>query len=201
LQRIIKNHRYTPERATLALVIPTLLLACKTPDADPVAVAPVAAVAATCGNHGFLRTTLVGGIDARIDWSAEELICESMLRPQDEGARLRFTGEIDGRKLAVIVALPDLQRGQSGKELPSNVTITVEGSGRFFSTPNLASCWTDIDEQPILHGNPGRYAITGALFCIAPLGELNGDATISITEFSFRSFVQWPHDTPSTSEY
>ncbi len=121
------------------------------------------------------------------------------MRPQGKGARLRFTGPVENEQLAIIVALPDLLIVETAKELPSNVTITVEGSGRFFSTPGLASCWTDIEEQQRRSDDPGRYTIAGNLYCIAPLGELNGDAAVSIAELSFRSIIEWSTAAPSTS--
>ena len=62
--------------------------------------------------------------------------CESMRRPDDRGVRLRFTGEVAGERLAVIIAMPELEPGVTGPEFDSIVTVTVEGSGRFFSTPN-----------------------------------------------------------------
>jgi hypothetical protein len=34
-------------------------------------------------------------------------------------------------------------------------------------------------------------SIDGTLFCVAPLGEINGDAAISIPEFSFSAIVNW----------
>jgi len=187
--------------ALLAVLIPTVLLACKEPATEATATAePVAAIseeAPTCGKSGFFRATLVGGITTVVNWSAEEVRCENMLRPQGKGARLRFTGEVDSEQLAFIVALPALRSGEVGKELPSNVTITVEGSGRFFSTPGLDSCWTDIAAQQPLASDPERFAVAGVLFCIAPLVELNGEAAVTIADLSFRSIVEWSSGAPS----
>ncbi len=119
------------------------------------------------------------------------MICESMQRPNGAGIRLRFAGDIAGERLAFIIAIPELQRGEAAAELPSNVTATVEGSGRFFSTPNLDSCWTDVDSQTPLPGDNDSFAISGTLYCVAPLGELNGDAAVSIPELSFATVVGW----------
>ena len=111
--------------------------------------------------------------------------------PNSAGIRLRFTGAVGDEQLAFIIALPDLKPGQSGKEFASNVTLTVEGSGRFFSNPNMDSCWTDVTsvEQPAADG--GLHTLTGTLYCVTPLGELNGDSSVSVTELSFASIVDW----------
>jgi len=114
-----------------------------------------------------------------------------MQRPDGAGIRLRFAGDIAGERLAFIIAIPDMQRGEPAAELPSNVTATVEGSGRFFSTPNLDSCWTDVYSQTALSGDNDSFAISGTLYCVAPLGEVNGDAAVSIQELSFTTVVKW----------
>ena len=126
-----------------------------------------------------------------MNWSRTDMECESMLRPNDNGIRLRFSGDVAGERLAIIIAMPDLAPGKAASETPSNVTATVEGSGRFFSTPGLDSCWTDIDAQIPFPEDPDRYVISGTLYCVSPLGELNGNAAVSIPELWFSSVVDW----------
>jgi len=87
--------------------------------------------------------------------------------------------------------MPGLSPGDADVEIPSDVTATVEGSGRFFSTPGLDSCWTEVMSQTKLADEDNAYAIEGTLFCVAPLGEINGGTAISIPEFSFSSIVNW----------
>ena len=114
-----------------------------------------------------------------------------MLRPNGNGIRFRFAGDAVGERLAIIIAVPGLKPDEADVELPTKVTVTVEGSGRFFTTPNLESCWTEIQSQTISPEQPGVSAINGVLYCIAPLGEVNGDAAVSIPELSFSALVQW----------
>lgn len=146
---------------------------------------------ASCGSDAYLSTQLYGAIARQISWSSAELGCESMLRPDAKGVRLRFTGQAADSRIAIILALPELQRGSTGSELPTVVTLTVEGSGRFFSTPSLGSCWSDIVTQDPFEDSVDRYDIDGTLYCVAPLGEINGDAAISIPELEFRGIVDW----------
>ena len=124
-------------------------------------------VAATpgCGPDGRLTTELYGSIATKIRWSAERLQCESMLRPEGKGVRLRFTGTSDDRRLAIILALPELTRGEVAPESPTVVTLTVEGSGRFFSTPTSRSCWSEIVTQDLIGAGGDRYDVSGT-----PLG-------------------------------
>lgn len=144
-----------------------------------------------CGNAAYLSTVLYGSIERTIRWAAGELHCESMLRPNGQGVRLRFTGEAAGSQLAIILAMPELKRGATGTESPTVVTLTVEGSGRFFSTATPEFCWSDIAAQEPIGDSAALYDISGTLYCISPLGEINGEAAISIPEMEFRGIVDW----------
>ena len=157
---------------------------------EPVLPAPEPVVS-NCGDEGFLQARLSGAIDTEIDWPAGSLQCESMLRPDDRGMRLRFSGNVEGGRLAIIIAMPELEAGATGVEYDSVVTITVEGSGRFFSTPNLGSCWTDVQGNTAQADKDGRYVVTGNLSCVAPLGEFNGGAFIDISELRFSGVADW----------
>ena len=117
--------------------------------------------------------------------------CESMRRPDGEGIRLRFTGDVGGQRIAIILALPKLERGQAGGEYPTVVTFMVEGSGRFFSTPHLDNCWSDIARQDPVTDSTDRYHLAGKLYCVAQQGEINGDAAVSIPELEFLGIVDW----------
>ena len=153
--------------------------------------APTTVAAPTCDVDGRLTTTLFGALQADIDWQRDDLICESMRRPDSSGVRLRFSGEVANEQLAIIIALPDLVAGQTASNLPSNLTLTVAGSGRFFSTPDLSACFTDVESQRPLEDGAQRFAIDGLVSCTAPLGELNGDGAVTLTELSFSGVADW----------
>ena len=139
----------------------------------------------------MLEGDLFGSLETSVSWTGSDLLCENMLRPDNEGVRLRFAGGVGGERLAFIVSLPGLRRGGSDKELPTNVTLTIEGSGRFFSTPNFDTCWTDVKSHVPLDGESGSYRLDGTLYCVAALGEINGDAAVSIPELTFSTIVVW----------
>lgn len=187
-----KNTLRPGRAAVVGLASLGLLGACQEAN-DPVdaPAEPEAAAESPCSTDAYLTADLYGSIEREIRWAAEDMQCESMLRPDDRGARLRFTGALAGSKLAIILALPDLQPGLIEAESPTVVTMTVEGSGRFFSTATAESCWSDISANDMLQGSANQYRISGTLYCVAPLGEINGDAAISIPEMSFRGVVDW----------
>jgi len=145
-----------------------------------------------CGEDGRLHGQLYGAVRVDLDWLAREISCEGMPRPHGEGARLRFSGSAgDARTpLAIIIAMPSLERGAPMTGVPSNVTIIEEGRGRFFSTTDLDTCWTDVAAQsPIDDGD--LYRIEGVLYCISPLVEVGGGAGVSIDELSFVGRLGW----------
>ena len=152
--------------------------------------------APACGESGRLTTELFGGIQGSLDWQAGDLACEGMPRPDDEGARLKLSGPYKSgdsvTTLTFILGLPDLEAGQTGDELPTNVTLMEEGSGRFFGTPDADGCWTDVTEQkPADSGEENEFLITGSLYCVSPLAELNGGSSVNFTELNFTGRVTW----------
>ncbi len=189
LQQAFQKRLFAQILPVVGLLFLAPLAAC-----EPAAVEappPPPTVEHSCGEGSGLKASLHGGIKTNLSWSGSDMACESMPRPNNAGIRLRISGEVLGERLAFIIAMPELRPGQHGVESPTNVTVTVEGSGRFFSTPDLDTCWTDVSSQSEIPDAEDEYTLSGALFCIAPLGELNGDAAITIQTFSFSAVTKW----------
>lgn len=139
---------------------------------------------------GALSGRLYGAIDAEIDWRPGALSCEGMPRPHGEGARLRFSGIAGDVELAIIIGMPSLERGLAMRGVPSNVTIIEEGLGRFFSAADLETCWTDI-EPGEAEGDTSVYRVEGVLYCISPLAEIGGSASVTLDELQFVGRLGW----------
>jgi hypothetical protein len=152
-----------------------------------------------CIADGQLSADLYGGIRATLAWKAENLECGGMIRPFGEGARLRFAGPLPGGdlgteppSLAFILGLPGLQQGKTASELPTNVTLSEVGTGRFYGTQDTENCWTDIlSQDQIGSADSVEYGISGILYCVAPLAELNGSSSISFTDIRFTGRLSW----------
>jgi hypothetical protein len=144
-----------------------------------------------CGDEGFLVAEIYGAISLSLDWSGANLTCEGMPRPEGQGARLRFAGSVDERPIAIIVAMPELTPESAGAELASNVTLIEEGSGRFYSTADLDVCLTQIDAMEALDDGANHYSVTGSVYCVSPLAEVNGDSSISVNELGFSGLLDW----------
>ena len=184
-------------RNQLSLPLALLLMAACQPD-PPAAVEPNAATDLAphaCGADGLLDTRLYGAIDADIHWTTSAMTCEGMPRPDGNGARLRFSGPLedapDSRTVALILGIPELAEGATDTELPTNVTLVQEGTGRFFGTGDTDGCWTDIVSHELLATETATYLITGTVYCVSPLAELNGNASVTFTELAFSGKIRW----------
>ncbi len=176
-----------------------LLAACAAPltVADEPAVVDTAA--AGCIDHGQLSADFYGGIRATPVWSADDLECNGMIRPFGEAARLRFTGPLpildadaDQRSLAFILGSPDLQQGETATELPTNVSLAEVGIGGFHDPQDTGNCWTDILSQEQIGAEGSlEYCISGVLYCVGPLAELNGGSSISFADSGFTGQLSW----------
>jgi len=188
---LFEQKPYLPKLVATLFIAAGTLGGCK--EATPVvpAKAPPDAAESTCGDLGVVQGMLSGAINATLDWPDAALLCESMPRPDGEGVRVRLSGDVSGERLAIIIALPGLSAGDTGQDYDSNVTVSVEGSGRFFSTPNLGTCWTTVVTNQPLAGNSGTHNIVGSLSCVGPLGELNGDGFVDIRNFKFSGIANW----------
>lgn len=119
-----------------------------------------------------------------------------MRRPADADARLKYSGPYENGEekipLTLILGIPALEEAQIGAELPTNITLVEEGSGRFFATPDTNGHWTDVTEHEHIDAKSDQdYMISGNLFCGSPLAELNGSASVAFTELAFTGRVNW----------
>lgn len=181
---------------TVLIMVCILMAACSEP--APVAVNTSAEETDrfACIEDGRLVVALYGSIRASIDWTADDLACTGMPRPDDQGARVRLSGPLgtaeETRTLAFILGIPGLEMGSTGRELPTNVTLIEEGTGRFFGSRNTGDCWTDVSSQDSVGAADARmYRIEGTLYCVSPLAELNGSASVTFTELAFVGRLSW----------
>jgi len=195
IQRKCAPPRPFASQGPLFLAVLALLGGCDpAAESDSIAaLAPEEEPVLLCGNEGRLRTELHGAIAIEVDWNKNDLECAGMPRPEGRGARLRFAAKTaDGDlQLAIIIAIPDLERDAQNGEFSANVTLIEEGNGRFFSTPDLNNCLVDITSATGLDDSGDRYSIAGELFCVSPLPEINGDSGVSISKMLFSGLLDW----------
>ena len=186
--------------AALCYCVAVFTLGCSEPGSDERRRATPTAMFTSCNADGAFKVDTFGAIEASIDWRNDEMSCEGMKRPNKRGARLRFAGTLntdaEPRNLAFILALPDLVEGQTGTDLATRITLIEEDAGRFFSTRETNICWANIEHhQPKLESDRDvksrRYLISGLVYCVAPIADLSGAGSITISDLRFSGRVAW----------
>lgn len=177
-----------------AVAVASAFAGCERAGPEPDAPATIEGAAA-CVEGGGLTVSVYGGLEGELDWSGGTLRCEGMRRPHGQGARLRFEGpapdDASGDRLAFIIALPDLVRGETATELPAGVTLMEVNAGRFFSTPEQPACWVDVERHESTGSAGDDYRISGLLYCVSPLAEVNGSANVTLRDLHFTGRLDW----------
>lgn len=147
---------------------------------------------------GFLRARLNGAIQAELDWRNADTECTGSIRPNNGGLRMRFKHKgLNNDDMVILFGITGLAEGQSGKALPVNVTVIVEGSGKFFGTQGDNKCTVDEVKQEPLAGIPLRkrsYRVLARGFCTQPARAVKGSGSILITRFDYAGRVDFNSD-------
>ena len=91
------------------------------------------------------------------------------------------------------VLLHDMDvKGTFVHEYQHQYTIIEEGTGRFFSTQDKQNCWSDIQRhEQVSDMDDLNYRVSGIVYCLAPLAELNGAASVTFAEMKFTGRLRW----------
>lgn len=145
-----------------------------------------------------MRARLQGGIDAEIDWSAPQIPqCLGGTRPQGDGVRLVYKGDLDGTPLLIVIGVATLARDVTeARNVPANVTLVREGAGAFYSTQGDDKCALDEIRQEPVAGQAGRYRVSARGYCTQPARALGGEGSVLVTRFDARALVDYPQDSP-----
>ena len=144
-------------------------------------------------DEGQLKARLSGEIDAEIDWSPPTPQCRGGLRPDGEGVRLIYKGEVPGQgPLLVVIGIGPLKAGASASNVPANLTLVREGAGRFYATQGDDKCAMDEVRQEPLGGDGHRYLLTGRGYCTQPARAVGGDGVVLVPRFDVTAVVEYP---------
>ncbi len=143
-------------------------------------------------DEGSLRARLSGGIDAEIDWSRPSPQCLGGLRPDGEGVRLVYKGDIPGQgPLLVVIGIGPLRAGASARNVPANLTLVREGAGLFYATQGDDKCALDEVKQEPLGDDGHRFRLTGRGYCTQPAREVGGDGSVLVPRFDVSAVVEF----------
>ena len=149
--------------------------------------APVAGSAVAClpSGDGYLRATLAGAIDARIDWPNSGTRCEGESREKPPGVRLSFQRAAGSAPdLLLVFGLTGVEEGKAAREVKANLTVIVQGDSRIFSTLGDSRCTVDsLMQRPLASAHSYRLEARG--FCTQPAHAVRGKGDELVSTFEF----------------
>jgi hypothetical protein len=163
--------------------------------------APPAAAPRGClpAGNGYLRARIRGALNLDIDWHNAEIECDGGPRPDGSGIRVSFAGpkRSDGHRLRLVFGVNAAREGHAARDLPTNLTLIVEGAQRLYTTRGEDHCTVDsLIEQRL--STPGRkprtYRVVARGFCVAPASTLNNAEHILVSSFDFAGTAVYGDD-------
>jgi hypothetical protein len=170
--------------------------------ADPAPQAPVETAEPLClsSGNGYLKARLTGEINTEIDWANAGTACEGMPRPEGHGLRLSFARTVgpDGHRLVIVFGVARIGENQSGKALPVNVTVIVEGASLIYGTRGDDKCMVDrLRSEPLTSdGRTRTYRVEARGFCTQPARAVLGNGAVLVSTFDFAGQVSFDESTP-----
>jgi hypothetical protein len=154
------------------------------------------------GGNGFLRARIRGALNLDVNWKNAELECDGSERPDGHGIRLSFAGPArsDGRRLRMVFGVATAAEGESGRALPTNLTVIFEGEERLYSTRGDDHCTVDdLKEERVgsLGSSVRSYRIVARGFCTLPASAPGRDERILVTRFDFAGAVHFDNPRPA----
>jgi hypothetical protein len=139
---------------------------------------------------GYLSARLQGAIEAEIEWGAESPHCLGGVRPQGDGLRLVYKGQVpDTGPLLLVFGIAPLRPGESARNVPVNITVVREGTGQFFATQGEGKCALDAVTQAPVAGDSARFRLEGRGYCTQPARAVGGDGAVLLSRFDVVAIV------------
>jgi hypothetical protein len=145
---------------------------------------------------GFVRARIRGALNLDLNWQDAQLECGGEARPDGSGLRVSFAGPgPGGRILRLVFGVRAAHEGAAGKELPTNLTLLVDG-GRVFATRGDDKCTMDqLSQRPLPGQSKDRgtraWRIEARGFCVAPANALAGKGRVLVSRFDFAGRIEF----------
>jgi hypothetical protein len=142
---------------------------------------------------GYVSARIRGALNMDLRWKDSQLACAGDARPDGSGLRVSFAGPGPGGKvLRLVFGITSAREGKAGRELPTNLTVLVDG-GRIFATQGDDKCTIDQLAQQPLPSRAGlrSWRIEARGFCVTPANAIDGKGRILISRFDFAGRVDF----------
>jgi hypothetical protein len=149
--------------------------------------APVKSGDAAClsSGDGYLRASVAGAVNTRIDWPNSGTKCDGESRDTPPGVRLSFQRAAGGSpNLLLVFGLTGVREGQPAREVKTNLTLIVQGTSHIYGTLGDARCTVDsLTQTPLAAAHSYRLEARG--FCTQPAHAVRGRGDVLVSTFEF----------------
>ena len=150
---------------------------------------------------GYLRASLGGAIEAKIDWPNSGTRCQGEPKDKPPGVRLSFQRVSGGSPdLLFVFGISGVSEGKPARAAGVNLTVIVQGTSRIYGTLGDGRCTIDsLAQRPLKAKNSYRVEARG--FCTQPAHAVRGDDEVLVSTFEFAGLVVFDaqNDALSTS--
>jgi hypothetical protein len=168
----------------------------------PSTLLPTPAVPATnCleSGDGYLRASLGGAIDAKIDWPNSGTRCQGEPKDKPRGVRLSFQRVSGGSPdLLFVFGISGVREGKPAHDTGVNLTVIVQGTNRIYGTLGDSRCTVDsLTQRPLKAKNSYRVEARG--FCTQPAHAVRGNDAVLVSTFEFAGLVVFDSEERATN--
>ena len=138
---------------------------------------------------GYLRASLRGAIEAKIDWPNSGTRCQGEPKDKPPGVRLSFQRISGGSPdLLFVFGISGVREGKPARAAGVNLTVIVQGTSRIYGTLGDGRCTVDsLAQRPLKAKNSYRVEARG--FCTQPAHAVRGDDGVLVSTFEFAGLV------------
>ena len=149
---------------------------------------------------GYLRATLGGAIEAKIDWPNSGTRCQGEPKDKPSGVRLSFQRVPGGSPdLLFVFGITGVHEGRPARAAGVNITVIVQGTNRLYGTLGDSRCTVDSLAQRPLDAK-GVYRVEARGFCTQPAHAVRGKDSVLVSTFEFAGRVAFDGESEGTKQ-
>jgi hypothetical protein len=160
-----------------------------------------AVLATSCleSGDGYLRASLGGAIEAKIDWPNSGTRCQGEPKDKPPGVRLSFQRVSGGSPdLLFVFGISGVREGKPAHTTGVNLTVIVQGTNRIYGTLGDSRCTVDsLTQRPLKAKSSYRVEARG--FCTQPAHAIRGNDAVLVSTFEFAGLVVFDSESRDTS--
>ena len=140
---------------------------------------------------GYLRATLGGAIEAKIDWPNSGTRCQGESKDNPPGVRMSFRRtSAASPDLLFVFGITGIRAGMPARTNGVNLTVIDQGASRIYGTLGDSRCTVDsLAQRPMKAKDSFRVEARG--FCTQPAHAVGGNDALLVSTFEFAGLVTY----------